>query len=1042
MDLSKDNKLKRRTVGLSATILFITCSCVNAADLYDEAYRPQFHFSAKQGWLNDPNGLVYLDGTYHLFYQHNPFGNGWGSMSWGHATSTDLVRWTEQAPAIVGDPSGVKFSGTAVIDRNNTAGLQTGGTPTMALFYTSVGSFDQRMAYSNDDGKTFRYYEGNPVLPSVSGADDRDPQVFWHEASNKWIQALWVAPHAGKPQSISFFGSPDLKNWSFLSETPNYFECPDFFELPVDGNAGNSRWVLYGASGRYQVGKFDGTSFVPDAPGAGMITQDYGAHFYAAQTFHDIPTSDGRRLQVAWMNGASYPGMPFNQQMSFPVELTLRTTPDGIRMFREPAEEIATLHGDAFTLSNVALTPGSDPLGSLAGDLFHIKTQIALGTASSVGFNIRGTQVRYDVPTQTLTAFGRSAPLAPTNGRIDLELLVDRSSLELFGGNGRVSMTSGFTPAAGNLAIDLFANGGTAQVVSLSAYELQSAWPAEQPTPSTGLIGRWKFNDPTRMAGFADEGGQNFTLANSGVTSGVAGRAGGAIDIDAGDYAFMPDHTAMNADSFSVSLWINPDVSNRASHVIGKANYTANGSWGLEQQGDGRLKFFVRSDAGVVEEMVTQQPVDAGAWRHTVASYNADLGRMELYIDGTLSASSENVLSGPVKFDNAPFMLGRRVVGSNPLDALDGKIDELQLYGSALTPGEIGFLKDYPGLAIDPTSYVRGPLKLQVNADTGSVAVVNSAATPTALKGYSILSNRASLNPTAWQSFDDRPGPTFEGWEEANPTPSALSEINVNGTYTFGPLARLQLGTPVAAFATPKFGVAVRNTEFAFEYIGIGGQVYHGNVEFIGARTVNNLQLAVDPASGQVVLANSSSYTVSLLGYTIESASGSLRPANGQWNSLADQGRPGVDEANASSNQLSELVPFAGLAVVLGPGQSLALGSAFNVSGSQDLKLEFYLATDPLAGDFNADGRVNAADLAAWKAGSGIAYTGSDLLLWQQNLGRTNPNAVPVIMNGVVTYQTITVANVVPEPTAAALVAVSLVAMTGRRKQCSAGIRA
>ncbi len=1024
---------------LLLAILIMAADELKSAELYDETFRPQFHFSAKQGWLNDPNGLVYFDGQYHLFYQHNPFGTSWGNMSWGHATSTDLVRWTEQSPAIVGDPTGVKFSGTAVIDYANTAGLQTGSTPTMALFYTSVGSFDQRMAYSNDGGVTFRYDEDNPVLPSISGADDRDPKVFWHEDSNKWVQSLWVAPHAGKPQSISFFGSTDLKNWSFLSETPHYFECPDFFELPVDGNDNNKKWVLYGASGKYQVGTFDGTSFVPDAPAQGMITQDYGANFYAAQTFNNIPTSDGRQIQIPWMAGANYPGMPFNQQMGIPVELTLHSTPDGIRMFRQPVDEIASLHSAEHSLSNVALTPGSDPLGTLSGELFHIKTQIELGTASSVGFNIRGTQVRYDVATQTLSALGRSAQLAPVNGKIDLELLVDRSSLELFGGGGRVSMTSGFNPGSGNQSIDLFATGGNAHVVSLSAFELEPAWPSQQPAPSTGLISRWQFDDPTRMAGFADNGNQDFTLANSGITSGVNGVAGKAVDFDnSGDYAFVPDNSAMNAESFSVSLWINPDSMGQKSHIVGKSHYSEAGSWGLEQLSDGRLKFFVETESGQVTQIQSEQPVNTGTWKHAVASYNAENGRLELFLDGALSAESEGDISGPIKLDYAPFMVGRRLVGSDPLNAINGKLDELQLYGSALTPGEIGFLNSHPDLAVDSTTYQVGELKLQVNSDTGAVSVVNASTTAKSLKGYSILSNVEGLNVNAWQSLDDRPGSTFAGWQEANPTPSALSEINLDGAHTLGPSTRLTLGTPVGTFATPQFGKAVRNTEFAFEYITSDNQVFHGKVEFTGVLSTNNLVLTVDPSTGQATLANSSPYTVALRGYTVSSESGSLLPANGNWHSLDDQGILGVDEANASTTELSELIPQVANSLILSPGEYYALGDLFNATGTQDLELEF-LFTIPLEGDFNNNGVVDHNDLPVWQAGYGSIYTGRDFLLWQRNFGATNPNGIPQVINGVVIYQpNVVVATSVPEPASATILISAFAipfALTFRRRR-------
>lgn len=1004
-------------------------SAAAATELYNEAYRPQFHFTAKQGWLNDPNGLVFLNGQYHLFYQHNPFGTGWGNMSWGHATSPDLVHWTEKSPAIVGDPTGVKFSGTAVIDYANTAGLQSGATPTMALFYTSVGSFDQRMAYSNDGGETFRYYQGNPVLPSISGADDRDPQVFWHEGSQKWIQTLWVAAHDGRPQSFSFFGSTDLKNWNYLSEVPNYFECPDFFELPVDGAAGAKKWVLYGADGKYQVGNFNGTSFIPDNPAAGKLTQDSGANFYAAQTFQNIPASDGRRLQVAWMSGSSHPGMPFNQQMSFPVELTLKTTPDGVRMFRTPAAEVSTLHGSAQTLANVALTPGSDPLGSLSGELFHIKTQLELGTAASVGFNIRGTQVRYDVATQTLSALGRSATLAPMNGKLDLELLVDRTSLEVFGGGGRVSLTSAFLPSATNQAIDLFATGGTAQVVSLSAYPLQSAWPAQQPTSSAGLIGRWKFDDPTLMAGFADSGPQDFALANSGVVSGVSGKAGGAIDFDnPGDYAFIPDHAGLAPESFSVSLWLRPDTTGSASQLIGKSHYSLPGTWSLERLADGRLKFGVQQESGPATAIESTSIIAANAWRHVVASYNADLGRLEMYVDGALAAANEDLPAGGLALDQAPLIVGKRVVGpGTALNALDGRLDELQFYGSPLTPGKIGFLSRHAGLAIDSTSYPEGPLKLQVNVDTGAVSIINSSGAAVAVKGYSVLSNRGGLSPVGWNSLDDRAHPAYAGWEEANPTASALSEINPNGSTSLGAAASWTLGSPMSIAPLPKFGEAARNTELALEYLDSLSQVRYGEVELTGLRATNNLLLNVNTTTGAVALRNESSYAVRLVGYSITSESASLQPGNGQWTSLADQGVAGIDEANPSSSHLSELISLTANGIVLLPGQTYSLGAAFNSAGLADLKLQYFLDSAPLAGDFNGDRRVDAADYTVWRDGLGPTLTTADYQTWKTQFGATSLASATVIGQGVVRYSNTVMASAVPEPGTAALVVVGAI---------------
>jgi fructan beta-fructosidase len=1011
-----------------------------AAELYEEQYRPQFHFSAKQGWLNDPNGLVYFEGKYHLFYQHNPFGTGWGNMSWGHATSPDLIHWTEKSPAIVGDATGVKFSGTANIDYANTAGLQVGSTPTMLLHYTSVGSFDQRMAYSNDGGNSFRYYSGNPILPATPNKDDRDPQVFWHEGSNKWVQALWVAETNTRPSGIAFYGSADMKNWSYLSETPGYFECPDIFELAVDGNSNDKRWVLYGADGKYQVGQFNGTAFVPDAPSQGKLTQDYGANFYAAQTWHNVPASDGRRIQVAWMNGASYPDMPFNQQMSFPVELTLHNTPSGIRMYREPIAEIASLHDVEHTVSNTTLRPGTNPLAGLTGDQFHITTEIELGTSSTFGFNIRGTQVNYSVATQTLSVLGRTAPLAPINGRISLELLLDRSSLEVFGNNGAVSLTSGFLPSAANQQIGLFATGGNARVVSLSAFELKSAWPTQQPAAPQGLIGKWNFNEPSLAAGFVDKGGDDLLLSNSGVVSGGGGVAGNGANLDnANDYAFVPDNSLLNADSMSVSLWFRPDAAGQSVNIVNKARASAANSWGLEQLTDGRLKFLVSNANGGSTAIVTQQAVAIGDWHHAVASYDAELGRLELFVDGKLAAAGEGAVNGPIAYDNSPMFLGKQMVGTGSgVNAFDGTIDEMQLYGSALTPGEIRFVKLHPDLAATPDVYAPGPLTLQINSDTGAASIVNPTGTALSIKGYSIHSNVDGLNVVGWQSLDDRVGGEYVNWQEANPTPSTISEINPVGSLAIGASGSLALGAPASAMGTPKFGTAVRNTQYAFEYLTATGQVQHGLVELMGSNATNNLVITVDPVSGQATLKNDSTYAVGLLGYSITSQSGSLRPANGAWTSLADQGFAQLQEANPSATSLSELVPFAGNALVIAPGQTFTLGSLFNVAGDDDLQFQFYLSSNPLEGDFNADGSVNTLDLQAWKAGFGTAYSGEQFVKWQRNYGKTSPQAAPVILRGVVRYGTVGVlAQNVPEPTAcfAAALAFPFAAAVGRKRR-------
>lgn len=442
---------------------------------YKEAYRPQFHFTPKTNWTNDPNGLIHYKGEFHLFFQHNPFGIDWGNMTWGHAVSPDLVHWKQLPHALHPDELGTIFSGSGVVDWNNTGGFQTGDEAVLVNFYTSAGShapepvpFTQSIAYSNDRGRSWTKYEGNPVIGHIVGSN-RDPKVIWHEPTQKWVMALYLDKN-----DYALFGSTNLKEWTRLSDLqiPDT-ECPDIFELPVDGDAENTRWVFWGAAGKYYVGDFDGTTFTPEGD---AHRADYGANFYAAQTWSDIPASDGRRIQIAWMSGSKPPEMPFNQQMSFPCELTLRTTSEGIRLHREPVAEIETLHAYTHAWSNIALKPGEDLLAGLTGELFDIRAEVALNDASAVGFKIRGEDVRYDVARKQLTFLERSGPLVPQDGKIRLHILVDRISIEAFGNNGELSMTSYFLPELDNADIGIYAEGGTATLVSLKVHELKSAW--------------------------------------------------------------------------------------------------------------------------------------------------------------------------------------------------------------------------------------------------------------------------------------------------------------------------------------------------------------------------------------------------------------------------------------------------------------------------------------------------------------------------------------------------------------------------------------
>ena len=336
----------------------------DAEDLYREPLRGQFHFSPRRGWNNDPNGLVFYNGEYHLFFQHNPYGWAWGNMHWGHAVSTDLVHWQELGDKLLPDDMGPMFSGSAVVDWKNTSGFGREGKPPMVLFYTAAGNPTVQCLAHSTDGRTFTKYSGNPVLEQIT-AGNRDPKVIWHEPTKRWVMVLYV--ELGGVHTIHFFMSPNLKDWTLASKTDGFFECPDFFELSVDGDASRKKWVLLGGSSEYRVGRFDGAKFFAESP---KLPGHRGKGFYAAQSFSDVP--DGRRLLVGWFQTETK-GMPFNQSMTVPLELGLTQTGDGPRMTFTPAKEMEVLRGKTHRFGPMPLEPGDkNPLESIPTELVEV----------------------------------------------------------------------------------------------------------------------------------------------------------------------------------------------------------------------------------------------------------------------------------------------------------------------------------------------------------------------------------------------------------------------------------------------------------------------------------------------------------------------------------------------------------------------------------------------------------------------------------------------------------------------------------------------
>lgn len=461
---------------------------------YDEPHRGQFHFSSRSGWMNDPNGSFYYRGQYHLFYQHNPHGLGWDTMHWGHAVSPDLVHWTQKPVALEpGVHAGNLWSGNGIVDTGNVTGLRSGPDDPILLFSGTNGVV---VHYSLDGARTFQTYDRGREVVDTGEVESRDPKVFWHAPTRRWVLVLWARD--GR-DGANFYTSTDLLRWRFASRfTADWlFECPDMFQLPVDGNPADTRWVLSAArDNSYVLGDFDGTTFTATSD---VRRMDFGggsanSPFYASQTFTGDPA--GRVVQTAWQGGNH--GGTWAGNLSFPAQLGLRAFPDGIRVTREPVGELATLRRDPFSLGAQTLRPGIDPLERVRADTYELTAEFDLAgaTASTFGFRLHtradGTfdrEVGYDRAARTL--YG--APLEPTGNRVRLRVLVDRGQLEIFGGDGRFSYTDNvdFDSAAGSQGISLFTEGGTVRLVSLRFNRLAGAWGAGQSTLDSNLGDAW-----------------------------------------------------------------------------------------------------------------------------------------------------------------------------------------------------------------------------------------------------------------------------------------------------------------------------------------------------------------------------------------------------------------------------------------------------------------------------------------------------------------------------------------------------------------------
>ena len=496
---------------------------VSSGPTFEELYRPQFHYTPRQNWMNDPNGLVYRDETYHLFHQYNPEGNTWGHMSWNQATSTDLVHWNHQGVAIPEEGNEMIFSGSAVVDSANTSGFGDGenASPLVAIYtshYTlSNDSVDeaQSLAYSTDGGETWTKYDGNPVLEH-SDPDFRDPNVFWHKPEERWIMTVALPTQ----RTVQFYASEDLKSWTHLSDfgpagaTAGIWECPALFQVPVEGHADSTRWVLQvdvgsdavagGSGGQYFVGQFDGTTFTTHEGGPEDAPHwvDYGPDFYAVIPWNNVPAEDGRSLWMAWMNNWDYaealPTAPWRSAQTVPRSVQVRTI-DGVpRLVQQPVQELQQLRESPVSLNDRVVETDTMALDDegISGRTLELVAEFEPGDAETLGLNVRvgedeHTTIGYNASSETVfvdrIASGTSdfhedfaardeAPLALQNGRVKLRVLVDWSSVEVFANDGARVLTHRIFPDSSSDGVSVFADGGSAQLTRLDAWPLQSIW--------------------------------------------------------------------------------------------------------------------------------------------------------------------------------------------------------------------------------------------------------------------------------------------------------------------------------------------------------------------------------------------------------------------------------------------------------------------------------------------------------------------------------------------------------------------------------------
>ncbi len=494
----------------------------------EELYRPNFHFTPEKNWMNDPNGMFFYKGKYHLFFQHHPDGNTWGPMHWGHATTENLFQWDQKPIAIYPDEKGYIFSGSAVVDSKNTSGLaKNGQTPIVAMFTYHNAKAEkegsetfqsQAIAYSLDEGKTWKKYEGNPVIENPGIRDFRDPKMQWDDEHNQWVMVL-----AAQDKSL-FYTSNNLTDWELASEFGKeigahggVWECPDFFPIKVKGSD-ETKWILIqslnpgafnGGSGtQYFVGDFNGTTFTPVASQKELPAQhsywlDFGKDNYAGVTWSNTNLPEDKRLFLGWMSNWQYaekvPTKAWRSSMTIPRELSLvKKDDDTYRLFSEPAKQIDSISKLMHSEKTIKKSRGSKMVlansAEVEMDKLRLKFKLPVLAKANYTFNLlneNGDFLKFGYSSNEnrffidrdasgkinfSDTFAKKVSFAPRSANDDLlevEILLDKTSIELFYDNGETVMTEIFFPNSPMSKLELSSSEKHLKVKDLKIYELQ-----------------------------------------------------------------------------------------------------------------------------------------------------------------------------------------------------------------------------------------------------------------------------------------------------------------------------------------------------------------------------------------------------------------------------------------------------------------------------------------------------------------------------------------------------------------------------------------